>query len=118
MIRQAPPAAVAWTTISDEAPDSSANWLSYKLMEQATARDTTPGTLTYTPANNTPGMNVAPWNSWLSPNCPPAGYMPAPATADPGTAMAGDHSNLWLLFGGVAAAAGALYIANNIGGRK
>ena len=30
-IGEAPAAPVAWTTISDEAPESSANWLSYVL---------------------------------------------------------------------------------------
>ncbi len=58
----------AWTTISDATPDSSDNWLSYKMMEQARARSVTPGTLTYTPASTTPAPNVAPWNSWLTPN--------------------------------------------------
>jgi hypothetical protein len=102
------PPVLAWSTISDEAPDSSANWLSYKLQEQARARETTPGTLTYTPANDTPSWNVAPWNSWISPNCDP-GQLAAPTPAPR------DYTKLWLLFGGLTAAASLLYIANTAG---
>jgi hypothetical protein len=105
-IGAAPPPAISWTTLSDETPDSSANWMSYTLMQQATAREATPGTLTYTPANNTPAPNVAPWNSWLSPNCPPADAAAKPKP---------DYTKLWLLFGGITATAGLLYIANSIG---
>lgn len=76
-------------------------------MEQARTRETTPGTLTYTPASETPGMNVAPWNSWLSPNCPPA------TAAPPDAIPARDFSKLFLLFGAVTAAAALTYLVNS-----
>lgn len=100
----------AWTTIADETPDSSANWISYKLMDQAVARQTTPGTLTYTPASATPAQNVAPWNSWLSPNCPPQPY------ADDSGAVIGTakgRSWLWIAAGILGGVASLKYIATN-----
>lgn len=112
-IRAEPPPPIGWTTITDEAPDSSANWLSYVLMGQARTRENTPGTLTYTPASDTPGQNVAPWNNWLSPNCPPAAAAPdATAAASP------DYSKLLIVFGLVGAAAAATYLVNSAGGRR
>ena len=103
------PPGTPWTTISLELPDSSANWIGYKLTEQAIARQTTPGTLSYTPASSTPAPNVAPWNSWLSPNCGPAASSSATdalgAAATPST-----RSWLWLLIGGLGAAASAVYL--------
>ena len=97
----------AWTTISDEEPDSSANWLSYQMTQQAAARQTTPGTLVYTPASSTPAENVAPWNSWISPNCPaPSATVP---TSTSTTKLPGKNW-LWLLVGGLGAAASAVYL--------
>jgi hypothetical protein len=58
-----------WTTLQNQTPDSAQNWISGQLVNQSTARLNTPGTLSYTPASATPGAPVAPWNSWLQPNC-------------------------------------------------
>lgn len=115
--------AIAWTTISDEPADSSANWMSSKLLEQARARETTPGTLNYTPASNTPAQNVAPWNSWLTPNCwppPQAGGGAAPATDDSAIRAAAvpGPSRLVLVFGALVAAASATYLINSVSGRR
>lgn len=98
---------VAWTTLTDEAPESSANWMSLILTQQAQTRQTTPGTLVYTPASDTPQQNVAPWNSWLQPNCPPGTAADATAT-DPAAPRA--VSKLLLLFTGITAAAAAAYL--------
>lgn len=97
----------AWTTIQDETPDSSANWMSYVLMEQARARETTPGSLTYTPASDHPAPNIAPWNNWLSPNCPagqPAADLPTSGS---------DFRKLFLVFGAIGAAAALTYMVNS-----
>jgi hypothetical protein len=96
---------LAWTTIEDAAPDSSANWLSYKLMEQARARETTPGTLSYTPASDTPDPNVAPWNSWRSPDV-------AATAQDLAAPPLPDHSTVWLMIGILVATASATYLLN------
>jgi hypothetical protein len=116
-----PRPAVTWTTVTDEVPDSSANWMSNVLAQQQYARTTTPGTLTYTPANNTPAPNVAPWNSWLQPNCAPAASSAAfdptatGMTAIAGGAAAGAPSKIWLFLGLLGAAASVKYLVR--GGR-
>jgi len=85
--------AVAWTTVNDETPDSSGNFLSSVIADQNSARTSMPGTLAYTPANTTPPPVVAPWNSWLQPNCAPAGSIPttpnAQVTAPTSNALSG-----------------------------
>jgi hypothetical protein len=112
-IGPAPPPVLAWTTISDEPADSSANWLSMKLLEQARARQTTPGTLTYTPASDTPAPNVAPWNSWLMPNCDPTSADATPAPPAPSVAGTSDYPKVWLAIGLITAAASLTYLFNN-----
>lgn len=108
---------VAWTTISDEAPDSSANFMSVVLQRQAAARQSTPGTLNYTPASDTPAANVTPWNSWLSPNCPLPGSVPATAT-DAATAASADNgmSKFWAVVGLLGAAASTVYLLRSVAG--
>lgn len=103
----------AWTTVADATPDTTDNWLSYVLQAQALARETTPGTLSYTPANNTPQVNVAPYNSWLSPNsfaCGTAipGGPPTPDAPQPSAPRT--VSPWWLLIGAIGAAASAKYL--------
>ena len=118
----------AWTTISDQVPDSADNFMSSVIQSQNAAVLQTPGTLTYTPASNTPPQNVAPWNSWLQPNCYPDptgtsvaadGSTPAAAGNSP-TAMAATSSlssptatspsPLWWIVGLLGAAASATYL--------
>jgi hypothetical protein len=92
--------AVAWTTVSDEAPESSANFIASTISAQNAAATTTPGTLTWTPANTTPAQNVAPWNSWTQPNCLPAGLTP-PSTPSAQASATQSPMSKWLLFAGV-----------------
>lgn len=124
VIRNALPPPVAWTTISDQVPDSADNFLSSVIQSQNAAILATPGTLTYTPASNTPAQNVAPWNSWLQPNCYPDPTGPsdqsagapdatgaAPATNQPRSALnSGSPSPFWLIVGILGAAASATYL--------
>lgn len=99
---------LAWTTISDMAPESSMNFISSVLTRQQLAVQTTPGTLTYTPAPNGPMPNIPPWNSWLQPNCPPtAANGSAPASAA-GTTVMSDGA--WIGAGLLALGLGALYL--------
>lgn len=125
VIRSGDPArdtAVAWTTLSDEPADSSAAFLSSVIANQNYAVTSTPGTLTYTPANNTPAPNVAPWNSWLQPNCGPDGSGssgPAPATPDAqtGVAPARTVNPLYVVLGLIGGLASAKYLFSNSRGR-
>ena len=105
--------AVAWTTISDEAPESTGNFMSSVIAKQNLARTTTPGTLTYTPANNTPAGNVAPWNSWLQPNCGASGSSTAataPAAASADTSVTPSRSPWFIALGLIGALASAKYL--------
>ena len=107
--------AIAWTTVSTEAPESTGNFLASVIRNQNQARTTTPGTLTYTPANNTPAPNVAPWNSWVQPNCP--GTAAPVATPDAQTAVPknGGRSSWFILLGVIGGLASMKYL---IDGRK
>lgn len=119
---------VAWTTISDAEPGTSDNWIADLLSRQAHARNTTQGTLTYTPASATPAPNVPPWNSWLQPNCGNgSGAAPSnpgnlngttPAPAIPPGVTDGPLSKLWLGIGLLTAAASAVYLYNASEGRR
>jgi hypothetical protein len=116
----APPAPVAWTTISTSVPDTSASWLSYKLMEQSHARETTPGTLVYSPADDTPAPVVAPWNSWSVAGCTTytaqqlaqLGIQQPPAATTP----AADYTKAFLAMAGIGTVAALAYLLS--GGRK
>lgn len=102
-------APAAWTTITDEGPESSSNFISSVLNRQTYAAINTPGTLNYTPAPSGPAPNVAPWNSWLQPNCPPA-------EDSGGAGIIANASNgeiFWGALGLISAAAAALYLANH-----
>ncbi len=105
------PAGTPWTTIAFETPDSSAGWISTQLLQQAQARQTTPGTLSYTPASVTPAPNVSPWNSWLSPNCPDGSTTAADSSGAPITPAG--RSWLWAIVGVLGAAASAVYLYEN-----
>jgi hypothetical protein len=102
------PGAVAWTTISDQVPDSADNFLSSVIQSQNAAILATPGTLTYTPASVTPPQNVAPWNSWLQPNCYPDATDATTAAAAPVPQT--PVSPFWWVVGILGAAASATYL--------
>lgn len=109
--------AVAWTTISDEAPESSANFMASVISKQNSARLASPGTLAYTPANTTPDQNVPPWNSWSQPNClSPDSSSPSTPTA---VATAPDSSiSGWLLFAGLIGGLASLKYIFSSDGRR
>jgi hypothetical protein len=103
-----------WATLTDQTPDTSQSWLATVLIKQDEAVANTPGTLTYTPASVTPPQNVAPWNSWVSPNCP-APNQPPPVTAAPlSPAAAPTKVNLFHIMAGLGAAASAMYLFETI----
>jgi hypothetical protein len=104
---------VAWTTISDEAPESSANFISSVISRQAVAVLKTPGTLNYTPAPSGPAPNVPPWNSWLQPNCPPD----ASAAEQSPLASVATSNAFWVGVGLLTSAAAAMYLLNGTKGR-
>jgi hypothetical protein len=105
---------VAWTTISAEGPESSANFLSSVIARQQAATTSTPGTLTYTPAGTLPTPNVPPWNSWLQPNCPPQ----TPEQAAAAAAASGGSAPLDLFWTAVGVVTGAAAIAYLARGKK
>ena len=127
IIGDAPPPPISWTTISDGAPDSSENFLAMVMQRQNQAILNNPGTLSYTPASSTPAAAVAPWNSWLQPNCAP-GSSPAAAAAiggsspaagmipdsSPPAAVSSSPSPFWIAVGLAAGLASVAYLANQM----
>lgn len=102
------------TVTDDPAPSSAAQWLASIVQTQANARETTPGTLTYTPAPAGPAPNVAPWNSWAGPCATGTATSSAPAV----TGSRSDHK-FWLwLAAGLGAAGSAVYLYDHAKGRK
>jgi hypothetical protein len=97
----------SWTTISDATPDSVDNFQAMTMTRQTRSRQTTPGTLVYTPASDHAAPNVAPWNSWLQPNC----FTPAQtAAAAAAAAQTQGNKGLWWIVGVLTAAASATYL--------
>lgn len=109
---QARTSVISWSPTAPAPPDSSANWMSSVLQAQDQARMTTPGTFSYTPASTTPAPNVAPWNSWLQPNCD-NGPTPANAGVDPG-ATPPDSGWFWKALGLLGGAAASVYLVRSI----
>jgi hypothetical protein len=106
---------VAWTTISNEGPESTGNFLSSVMAKQQYATLNTPGTLSYTPAAGmSPAENVPPWNSWLQPNCPPGSPAAAASSATPAAAAAAALGSppdfFWVAVGLMTSAAAAVYL--------
>lgn len=71
-------------------PPTTASWLARILSAQSNYRETTPGTLTYTPAPAQQTPAVARWNSWAGP-CD--GGTPAPAPTSTTTGNGGSSSS-------------------------
>jgi hypothetical protein len=104
------------TVTNDPAPSSAAQWLASIVQQQADARETTPGTLTYTPAPNGPVPNVAPWNSWAG----PCATGSAPSSGAAATTSSGRNEHrFWLwLAAGLGAAGSAVYLYDHAKGKK
>jgi hypothetical protein len=123
VIRNGDPASygppVAWTTISAEGPESSSNFLTSVMARQQLATLNTPGTLTYTPAPTAPVENVAPWNSWLQPNCPPPATpeQAAAAAAASGVVPGAPLDLFWVAVGLATSAAAIAYLARGKKGK-
>lgn len=67
-----PAAPTTATGAVDSTPPTSATWMASILQRQSDQRESTPGTLTYTPVTPPQPNTVARWNSWAGP-CPPSG---------------------------------------------
>jgi hypothetical protein len=104
------------TVTDDQAPSSAAQWQASIVQTQANARETTPGTLTYTPAPHIgPVPNVAPWNSWAGP-CATGSAPSSGATAATGSR---NEHRFWLwLAAGLGAAGSAVYLYDHAKGKK
>jgi hypothetical protein len=105
------------TVTNDEAPSTAAQWQASIVQAQANARETTPGTLTYTPAPPTgPRANVAPWNSWAGPCA--TGSAPSSGATTGSSSSRNEHRFWLLLAAGLGAAGSAVYLYDHSKGRK
>lgn len=114
------------TGAPDTNPPTSAQWAAQIVMRQSDQRETTPGTLTYTPAPPPAPGTVARWNSWAGP-CPPnssgnsgagsGSNNTAAATAAPGT-MALNTPGIVYIAAILAGAASAAYLLNTLMGQR
>jgi hypothetical protein len=109
-----------WTTLSDGTPDSADNFMASVIAKQSLARETTPGSLAFTPAMSTPPPFTAPWNSWsiINNNC----GVPAMSSGSSGGGSgagngagssappAGTSSPLMFIAGMLVASAAAVYL--------
>jgi hypothetical protein len=120
-----PAAPYTATGAVNNTPPTSATWMASILQRQSDQRESTPGTLTYTPVIAPQPNTVARWNSWAGP-CPPSGGAIA-NTATPGGApssngAAGGGLNVPALLyvaAALGAAASAAYLLNTLmDGRK
>lgn len=117
-----------YTTLDWQEPDNAQSWLANIISRQQDTQQNTPGTLVYTPANNTPMQNVAPWNSWVQPNCGdgspdggPASSASAGSPSSPGDAIAAMQppiSGLFIAVGLLGAAASAVYLYRSAKGGR
>lgn len=104
-----------------QAPPDASQWMASILARQSQARETTPGTLSYTPTPP-PAQPVATWNSWAGPcasgsptNTDLNDYAGEAAVTVPAPA----HANkFWFyLAAGLGAAASAAYLLDSMQGR-
>lgn len=104
------------TVTNDQAPSTAAQWIASVVQAQANARETTPGTLSYTAAPDTgPGPAVPPWVSWAGP-CATG----VPAAGSGGSTAGRNHEHkFWLwLAAGLGAAGSAVYLFDKAKARK
>lgn len=111
MIRPGDPVlAPSWSPTATQEPSSSENFLSVVIQKQNHATLTTPGTLTYTPANRTPAPYIPKWNNWNSPNCQLVDAMNTAAATPPAAPAAPAFPRWWLIVGVLSGAAALKYI--------
>lgn len=103
----------------DMTPRTSSAWMAEILARQANQRESTPGTLTWTPTP-TPKPNIsAPWNSWAGP-CPPAAVMTSTTAAPDDASTSGNGSvcgqvpRLFCVAAGLAGLASVAYMLNTL----
>lgn len=120
-----PAAPTTKTGSVDNAPPTSAAWMAQILQRQSDQRESTPGTLTYTPVAAPQPNTVARWNSWAGP-CPPnqtstiANSGAAPSSNGGGGGASGMNvPALVYIAAALGAAASAAYLLNSLlDGRK
>ena len=110
-IRQGQPF-VSLVPVGNEPPSNASTWLASVLASQSTTRETTPGTLIYTPAPAAAPSPVAPWNSWAGP-CAIAQPSGSGATSSSTSTSTTNHSSLWLIAAALGAAASVAYLIDS-----
>lgn len=102
-----------------KAPPTSAQWMAQIVQRQSDRRESTPGTLTYTPSPNAQPATVARWNSWAGPCLQANGTAPSSTIDDSGAASCGAMARLFYVAAALAGAASAAYLLNTLmDGRK
>jgi hypothetical protein len=106
---------ISMVTITDEPPSTAAQWLPSIAAAQSQAAETTPGTLSYTPAPNVAPPVVPRWNSWAGP-CNPtydqftnAGSQVS-LPVDSAAAYQGGEGFWWWVVAGLGGLASAAYL--------
>jgi len=99
-----------------QAPSYEDQWMGTILQRQSTARETTPGTLSYTPAPATePPVNLASWNSWAGPCSTFGASGPAAPSAALQPLTLPSASKFWIyVAAGLGAAASAAYLYESL----
>lgn len=107
-------------------PPTSAAWMAEMIRRQSDQRESTPGTLTYTPAPPPQPGVVARWNSWAGP-CLPSAIASTTGSGDASSSAAASSSangtqpwpGILYVAAALGAAASAAYLLNGfMGGRK
>jgi hypothetical protein len=108
----------------DTSIPTSAAWMAQILQRQSDQRESTPGTLTYTPVTPPQPNTVARWNSWAGP-CPPnSSAIASPAAVSSGAPSSNGAAGfnvpaLVYVAAALGAAASAAYLLNTLmDGRK
>jgi hypothetical protein len=107
----------------DTSVPTSAAWMAQILQRQSDQRESTPGTLTYTPVTPPQPNTVARWNSWAGP-CPPNSSAIASTAVSGGAPSSNGAAGfnvpaLVYVAAALGAAASAAYLLNTLmDGRK
>lgn len=101
-------------------PPTEQSWMAAILSRQANQRESTPGTLTYTPTPTPQPNTSARWNSWAGP-CAGQSFAPPPAVPSTTGANNGTSSSspglptVVLIAAALGAAASVAYLLNTLG---